>query len=290
MPGLPSCLMAAMVLLVTLATGSTVAAPAGAASGPGQQCAIASRRAELTLGLPSGLLQAIALTESGRWDGALHRSFAWPWTVTSGGDGAYLDSKAEALARIDALQRAGRGNIDVGCMQVNLRHHPDAFASLEQALDPTRNVAYGAAFLADLRAQTQSWDMAIERYHSSDPERGRAYRERVLENWRRIRPDLPAATSPMLEAASAVRPTSRPAAQRLQAAGSHGDPAGRRGREPGRRAGRLALAHACRILPHRRRREAATPRLRRPARGGPSRPLPGSRPRGLASARMIGAL
>ena len=137
MPGLPSCLIPAVVLLVTLATGSGMAAPAGGASGPAQQCAIATRRAELKLGLPSGLLQAIALTESGRWDGARHRSFAWPWTVTSGVDGAYLDSKAEALARIDALQRAGRDNIDVGCMQVNLHHHPDAFPSLEQALDPS---------------------------------------------------------------------------------------------------------------------------------------------------------
>ncbi len=218
MPGLPSCLIPAVVLLVTLATGSGMAAPAGGASGPAQQCAIATRRAELKLGLPSGLLQAIALTESGRWDGARHRSFAWPWTVTSGVDGAYLDSKAEALARIDALQRAGRDNIDVGCMQVNLHHHPDAFPSLEQALDPAENVAYGAAFLADLREATQSWDLAIERYHSSDPERGRAYRERVLENWRRIRPDPPAASSPTLAVASAVRPASRPATRRLQAA------------------------------------------------------------------------
>ena len=50
-------------------------------------------------------------------------------------------------------------------MQINLMHHPDAFASLEEAFEPTRNVAYGARFLGQLRDETQSWTRAVERYH-----------------------------------------------------------------------------------------------------------------------------
>ena len=79
--------------------------------------------------------------------------------------------------------RAGRQSVDVGCMQVNLMHHPDAFASLRQAFDPATNVAYGARFLTALHDETGSWDRAVERYHSAEPGVGEAYRERVYANW-----------------------------------------------------------------------------------------------------------
>jgi hypothetical protein len=212
-----------LLLILPVAAGPALGA-ATAAGDPGAQCAVATRRAEQSLGLPSGLLQAIALTESGRWDSAGHRSFAWPWTVTSGEDGGYFDSKEEALARIDDLRRAGRSNIDVGCMQVNLHHHPDAFGDLGQALDPARNVAYGAALLAELEEQTQSWDLAIERYHSSDPARGHAYRERVLENWRRIRDDPVASADPDVVAAWPTFPAPARATPGLPVAAVHASP------------------------------------------------------------------
>ena len=35
-------------------------------------------------------------------------------------------------------------------MQINLFHHPDAFASLDAAFDPMDNIAYGADFLRRL--------------------------------------------------------------------------------------------------------------------------------------------
>ncbi len=35
-------------------------------------------------------------------------------------------------------------------MQVNLGYHPEAFASLEAAFDPRRNVAYATRFLLEL--------------------------------------------------------------------------------------------------------------------------------------------
>src|SRR5690606_15334160 len=82
-------------------------------------CAPAIARAEREAGLPAGILQAIALAESGRWDKARGEGYAWPWTVTSGAAGRYYASKAEALAEVRRLRAAGRTNIDVGCMQVN---------------------------------------------------------------------------------------------------------------------------------------------------------------------------
>ena len=66
------------------------------------------------------------------------------------GQGRYLSSKLEAINEVRELQARGIRNIDVGCMQVNLYHHPDAFFSLEQAFDPAANVTYAAQFLRSL--------------------------------------------------------------------------------------------------------------------------------------------
>jgi hypothetical protein len=37
-------------------------------------------------------------------------------------------------------------------MQINLKHHPGAFASLEEAFDPQKNIAYAAQFLKEKMA------------------------------------------------------------------------------------------------------------------------------------------
>jgi hypothetical protein len=96
-------------------------------------------------------------------------------------------------------------------MQVNLMHHPDAFASLEEAFEPSRNVAYGARFLDALRQETRSWDRAVERYHTADPERGRAYREKVYQRWARApiagEPDSGSAGRPRILMASLAADT-----------------------------------------------------------------------------------
>ena len=144
-------------------------------------CGAAIARAERAARLPAGLLAAVAHTEAGRRDPDSGRAVAWPWTVNNGGDGRYFPSKAAAIAHVEALRAQGRRNIDVGCMQINLMHHPEAFASLEQAFEPSENVGYGADFLARLREETGSWDAAVARYHTADSVRGQAYRDKVIE-------------------------------------------------------------------------------------------------------------
>ncbi|MGD9511928.1 MAG: hypothetical protein AB7X49_25660, partial [Geminicoccaceae bacterium] len=146
-------------------------------------CAGAIARTEASGALPAGLLTAVAASESGRYDRDRRGVAPWPWTVNNAGVGRYFGSKREAIAHVERLRAAGARNIDVGCMQINLLHHPDAFASLEDAFEPARNVAYGARFLRALEEETRSWDRAVERYHTADPDRGRAYRERVYQRW-----------------------------------------------------------------------------------------------------------
>ena len=166
-------------------------------------CAGAIARSEASGALPVGLLTAVAASESGRYDRGRRGLAPWPWTVNNAGDGRYFGSKQEAIAHVELLRAAGERNIDVGCMQINLMHHPDAFASLEDAFEPARNVAYGARYLHALEEETRSWDRAVERYHTADPERGRAYRERVYQRWAEAPRDGATSPPPRVLAASA---------------------------------------------------------------------------------------
>jgi soluble lytic murein transglycosylase-like protein len=145
-----------------------------------ESCARRTAQAERAHGLPNHLLNAISKVESGRWHAPSGAILAWPWTVTAGGKGRFLPSKKAAIAEVERLRARGVRNIDVGCMQVNLRYHPEAFANLEEAFDPRRNVAYATRFLVELRAQWGSWTRAVGNYHSNTPTLSGRYRLKVF--------------------------------------------------------------------------------------------------------------
>jgi len=133
--------------------------------------------------VPPGLLAAIGAVESGRWSAALRRVAPWPWALNVNGSGALLPSRAAAEAMLRGALAAGQRSVDVGCMQVNLRHHPHAFPAPEEGLDPRANVAYAARFLLALRERHGDWMVAAAHYHSATPERGAAYAQRVARFW-----------------------------------------------------------------------------------------------------------
>jgi hypothetical protein len=81
------------------------------------------------------------------------------------------------------LQAQGVRSIDVGCMQINLMHHPDAFTSLGQAFEPAANTAYAVRFLNMLYRRTGSWSKSIAAYHSETPQIAVDYQRRVLATW-----------------------------------------------------------------------------------------------------------
>jgi hypothetical protein len=120
-------------------------------------CVAASAAVQRTSRLPPRLLNAIGIVESGRIDPFRHVVAPWPWSVNANGEGHMYDSKAQAITAVLHLQAAGIDSIDVGCMQINLHHHPDAFASLDQAFDPSANTAYASRFLMSLFEHTGSW-------------------------------------------------------------------------------------------------------------------------------------
>jgi transglycosylase-like protein with SLT domain len=146
-------------------------------------CRQAIAAAERANGLPAGLLGAIARVESGRRDLDTGTMEPWPWTADVEGTGAFYESKEAALAAVRRAQAQGIRSIDVGCMQVNLQQHPEAFPSLEAAFDPATNVAYAVRFLQGLHEQTGDWAKAAAMYHSATPSIGAEYERKVLAAW-----------------------------------------------------------------------------------------------------------
>ena len=146
-------------------------------------CIATAADAERAWSIPPGLLLAIGRVESGRYDPARRATAPWPWTVNAGGQGSYFPDAAGAAAHVAGLQRQGVRSIDVGCFQVNLMHHPGAFASPAEGFDPARNADYAARFLASLYERTGDWPAAAARYHSATPGLADGYRARVLAAW-----------------------------------------------------------------------------------------------------------
>ncbi|MGI4975869.1 MAG: transglycosylase SLT domain-containing protein [Janthinobacterium lividum] len=169
-------------------------------SSPSQLCRAATSGVEQVSRIPDQLLSAISKVESGRVDPQTGTVQAWPWTINAEGVGHYYESKADAIAAAQAFQAQGIRSIDVGCLQVNLSYHPNAFASLDQAFDPQSNAAYAASFLQTLFQQQGSWPHAAAAYHSLNPGPGADYQRRVLETW--AQPDRP--TGPRVAVAKAA--------------------------------------------------------------------------------------
>src|ERR1700733_3141842 len=159
---------------------------------PSAYCDTAIVNAERTIRLPARLLGAIGEVESGRPDdkGIIR---PWPWTINAEGRGQFFATKQDAIAAVRALQASGVRSIDVGCMQVNLMYHPNAFASLDNAFDPRDNANYAARFLNALNAGSNDWTAAIAAYHSETRELGDAYRVLVMARWQNGDPHPPVA-------------------------------------------------------------------------------------------------
>lgn len=136
--------------------------------------------------IPNHLLAAISSTESGRWHKGLGMALPWPWTANVEGKGYYYNSKAEAIAGVQEHMRRGARSIDVGCMQVNLKHHAKAFRNLNEAFEPGMNVAYAAKFLRTNYNDLGDWIKATGAYHSRTPKYGNAYLARIEKSWNRI--------------------------------------------------------------------------------------------------------
>jgi len=148
----------------------------------GKICTSAIESVEKNSSIPANVLHAISRVESGRADPISKKLTSWPWTVNANGKGYFLNTKEQAIQLVRSLQASGIKSIDVGCMQINLWHHKKAFRNLDEAFEPTTNVAYAAKFLQSLYDDGQSWFKAIGNYHSASPFFHEQYKKKVLAN------------------------------------------------------------------------------------------------------------
>lgn len=124
-------------------------------------------------GIPLSVALTVARVESANNPLAMNIA-GWP---------ARAHSVPDGVTAVRKLKSAGIQSIDVGCMQINLKHHPGAFAHMEEAFDPRTNADYGVRFLKSLYEQKRSWGMAIASYHSSDPVRQDVYLRSVRKHF-----------------------------------------------------------------------------------------------------------
>lgn len=128
--------------------------------------------------VPAGILYAVGLTETGV------RGSLQPYALNIEGKPVFARSRAEAVKAFNQARNAGKRLIDLGCMQINHHYHAEHFRTVEDMLDPRRNVDYAARFLNRLKGKHDTWSMAVARYHAgphNDPAQKR-YVCRVIAN------------------------------------------------------------------------------------------------------------
>ena len=170
--------------LLPIGIGALLAmlAAASARADDSDLCLDEIAKQEAKYGMPAGVLKAIARVESsGSPYGDITKP--WPWTLNVGGAPHYYPTQDAAVAALTAFRAESDVNIDVGCMQISLRHHPNAFPDLATALDPVANVDYGALFLSALKQKSGDWMIAVGDYHSTTPGFGDTYRNLVQIAW-----------------------------------------------------------------------------------------------------------
>ena len=180
------------------------------AAGDAGLCVRAILAAQERHGIPGNLLLGIGLQEAGTRRGG--RLTVWPWAVNAAGEGRLFDTREAAMDWVRARSAAGVRSIDVGCLQINLRWHPDAFATLEEGFDPWRNADYAARFLKSLHDRTGDWTLAAGSYHSFTPARRDVYLASLRRN-------LAAANARLTELSALAGPlaVSAPAARDVRA-------------------------------------------------------------------------
>lgn len=148
-----------------------------------QKCSNVFSYFEKRHNIPKDTLYSISLRETQKAHSKHGIGITWPWTITvnPGGKGYHFKNKTEAIKFAKEQLQSGKGSIDVGCMQINLKYHPKAFSSIEQALSPQNNIAYGAKFLKEKYKQHGNWQKAIGAYHSSSSDKASIYHAMVKE-------------------------------------------------------------------------------------------------------------
>ena len=137
--------------------------------------------------IPSAVLYAVALTESGKQVASKGVYRPWPWTLNVAGRGYFFDSRLAAWQALTGWLKDGIRSVDIGLMQVNWHYHEERLGTPWQALDPYHNLRVGAEILQACYTARQDWWASVGCYHApANPQRADQYRRRVLSRWQQI--------------------------------------------------------------------------------------------------------
>jgi|GEM_PF-1152043 soluble lytic murein transglycosylase-like protein len=140
-------------------------------------CRIAIRAAEVRYDLPSDLLLAMGMVESG----------LNPFAINIAGRPAQPDNVAEAELLLVDVDGKHYRDMTIGCMQLHARWHKANFGNRpERMLDAAANVDYAARYLRHLYEQEGSWRVAVGRYNAGG-KGGRAYNRYICLVDRKLR-------------------------------------------------------------------------------------------------------
>jgi soluble lytic murein transglycosylase-like protein len=136
-------------------------------------------------GVPSDILYAIALVESGRKINGTNAP--WPWTLNIEGKAYYFDSREAMFQKVMAAI-TDKLTIDIGLMQTNWHWKYEHLGSPWKATEPLYNVKTGCQILKRHFDKTGDWWIAVGKYHreSDAPHHVAAatkYSQRVKRAW-----------------------------------------------------------------------------------------------------------
>ena len=132
------------------------------------------------------LLYSIALVESATHapdKSGFIQPYPWTLRATTSFYGTTRDEAEKELKRLLKTHRS----VDVGLMQINTKWHGHRVDSALSLLDPLTNVRVGAQILSEQIESSKDAELAIGRYHSSDPVRARWYAQHVLRVYTHIK-------------------------------------------------------------------------------------------------------
>lgn len=172
-------------LFFQLTLGFILLITSGSIQATGSTCKTVISKQEEQKGIPQDLLKAIAVVESG----------ISPWAVNAQGRAHIFKSKEAAARYIRELVEEGVGNIGVGCMQLHYASHRRHFKSVEEMLEPEKNIAHAAKLIKNLQHRHGSIDRAVQMYHSASPAHHKPYKNRVYGIWAKIRRSKPKDTA-----------------------------------------------------------------------------------------------
>ena len=139
---------------------------------------------ELQTDIPKGLLLGIGKAEAIRKIN--NKYIIWPWTINHAGKSLFFDTKKQMSNYVFKTLKRNDFNIDVGCMQINIKWHKNNFKKISDMFEVNPNISYAASFLKQLKNKHGSWDKAIKHYHSSDPKKNNPYLMKVKSFWKKV--------------------------------------------------------------------------------------------------------